>query len=99
MLSRAYRSIAACASPSSQLLFLAQCLPSTRLLHQPDRRGRSLLSLSPEPETTGSAADTGGGVRAGAGSAASLRDDANAGSRTVERLRAGSDVAVTDWPG
>src|SRR5262249_19385954 len=114
MPSRAERSIAACASLSTQPLFIAefpsrerntprargadgasanlrqargQLLPSARLLHQPERRGRSLSSLSAELDSTGSIEGAGaGGVKDGASS----RKAWGAGSRTVERRRGGS---------
>src|SRR5215510_11032970 len=114
MPSRAKRSIAACASLSTQPLFIAelpsrerntpqargadgasanlrqargQLLPSARLLHQPERRGRSLSSLSAELDSTGSIEGAGaGGVKDGASS----RKAWGAGSRTVERRRGGS---------
>src|SRR5262249_41598220 len=116
MPSRAERSIAACASLSTQPLFIAelpsrerntprargadgatanlrqargQLLPSARLLHQPERRGRSLSSLSAEPDTTGSI-EGAGGVKDGAGGLASSRKAWGAGSRTVGRRRGGS---------
>src|SRR5215475_4440082 len=115
MPSRAERSIAACASLSTQPLFIAelpsrerntprargadgatanlrqargQLLPSARLLHQPERRGRSLSSLSAELDSTGSI--EGAGVKDGAGGLASSRNAWGAGSRTVERRRGGS---------
>jgi hypothetical protein len=72
-------------------------LPSTRLLHQPERRGRSLLSLSAGLDTTGSIAGL-GGVNAGADGAGMLPASPKArgaGSRTVERRRDGSEAAVS----
>src|SRR5262249_10675966 len=66
-----------------------QLLPSTRLLHQPERRGRSLSSLSAGLDSTGSIEDA-GGVKDGAGGLASSRKAWGAGSRTVERRRGGS---------
>src|SRR5262249_1434651 len=68
-----------------------QLLPSARLLHQPERRGRSLSSLSAELDSTGSIEGAGaGGVKDGAGGLASSRKAWGAGSRTGERRRGGS---------
>src|SRR5215475_2725800 len=101
MPSRAERSIAACASLSTQPLFIAefpsrerntprargadgatanlrqargQLLPSARLLHQPERRGRSLSSVSAELDSTGPIEGAGAGVKDGAGGLASSRN-------------------------
>ena len=52
------------------------------MLHQPERRGRSLLSSSAELVTTGSGTDA-GGAKADAGSLPSARMPPGAGSRTV----------------
>jgi hypothetical protein len=60
------------------------------LLHQPERRGRSLLSLSSELDTTVSI-EGADGVKAGGGELASSRNACGAGSRTVERRRVVSD--------
>ena len=62
--------------------------PAMRRDHQPLRRGRSVLSLSPTSVTTGSGA--GGAGCVGGGCGASLAVTAGAGSRTVERRRGGS---------
>jgi len=62
--------------------------PAMRRDHQPLRRGRSLLSLSPTSVMTGCAAGDAGW--AGAGCGASLAIAVGAGSRTVERRRGGS---------
>src|SRR5262249_12966212 len=68
-----------------------QLLPSARLLHQPERRGRSLSSLSAELDSTGSIDGAGaGGVKDARGGLASSRKAWGAGSRTVERRRGGS---------
>jgi hypothetical protein len=64
-------------------------LPSARLLHQPERRGRSLSSLSAGLDTTGSTEGT-GGVKDGGGELASSPNAWGTGSRTVERRRGGS---------
>ena len=62
--------------------------PAMRRDHQPLRRGRSVLSLSPTSVMTGSGAGGAGWVDGGCG--ASLAVTAGAGSRTVERRRVGS---------
>src|SRR6202011_4146392 len=78
-----------------------QCLPSTRLLHQPDRRGRSAVLLSSGLDTTGSGETLAGPSEDGPSlcpSAGVSRNDANAGSRTVERRRAASeDVSANPY--
>ena len=74
----------------------AQLLPSTRLLHQPERRGRSLFSLSAELVTTGSIGGMGvakaGGAelhrRATPGVRARARSSAGAAARTPPKRRA-----------
>ena len=50
---------------AGRLAGVIQCLPMMRLLHQPDRRGRSPVSFSVEPETTGSAEGGEEGVNGG----------------------------------
>src|SRR5262245_33202260 len=66
-----------------------QLLPRARLLHQPERRGRSSASLSVGVDALGSAG-IGGGVEVGAAATPSPLGDIGAGSRTVERRRGGS---------
>jgi hypothetical protein len=64
------------------------------LLHQPERRGRSLLSFSAGLDTTGSTAGIGeaaGGSEAGPSS----RRTWVTGSRTVERRRERSAATVS----
>src|SRR5262249_61029953 len=59
----------------------AQPLPSTRLLHQPERRGRSPLSSSVELDTTGSPARAGCGLKDGLSSCPSWPSAFRAGPR------------------
>jgi len=73
-------------------------LPSTRLLHQPERRGRSPLSLSSELDTTGSI-EGAGGVKDGGGEFASSCNACGAGSRTVERRRGASGTVGSETSG
>src|SRR3954470_247768 len=71
----------------------AQLLPSTRLLHQPARRGRSASAVSEELDTitTGSGGGTPGAATVTADSLATAPLAATgAGSRTVERRRDGA---------
>src|SRR5207247_2759843 len=75
--------VAGSASPAlvERHVRIDQGLPSARLLHQPERRGRS-LSLSAELETTDSGAGADDGIDAAAPLSSSL-GVIGAGSRTV----------------